>query len=159
MAKVLPEAMSFYSRGFRRIRESFDEDLTNKPEPVDFWRVGFEIVWAAVFWLITFAMITHLSLGIMRVAAPKWYYEAMIMSRHPKAVRISGKVLQKTKEGFLVTCNVKGGDAVTVFVVNYSGPRLVDDDPIEIYGEEIEPFTYTNRLNVSRTVRAYRHVE
>lgn len=52
LASMLPDAISFYGRGFQRIEESFDEDDTNDPrEPVPIGRVAIECGWTLVFWL------------------------------------------------------------------------------------------------------------
>ena len=53
LAKILPDAITFYARGFRRIRDSFDDDDTNDPrEPLQLNRIAFEVFWSFSFWFM-----------------------------------------------------------------------------------------------------------
>lgn len=50
----LQKSTTFYIEGFRRIIDSFDDDLHNvEPDrtPFKFWYFMGEILWAAIFWI------------------------------------------------------------------------------------------------------------
>ena len=62
---------------------------------------------------------------------------------------ISGKVLQKTKDGLLFTT----ADGHTILVTD--APNLIDDDPISVTGYAIGTYEFSLPNGTSKTVRKY----
>jgi hypothetical protein len=62
---------------------------------------------------------------------------------------ITGKVLQKTKDGLLVAA----ADGHTLLVID--GPNLIDDDPISVTGYAIGTYEFSLPNGTPKTVRKY----
>jgi hypothetical protein len=63
---------------------------------------------------------------------------------------INGKVLQKTKDGLLVTC----ADGHSVLITD-GPPNLIDDDPISVVGYVIGTYEFSLPNGTPKTVRKY----